>query len=261
MYKLATTGRSIYMDQMNNLRNDYFDSLRGLNKNQVLDRVRKANEDEKNDLSLQAAVEEVKIASDDLFYYLDHMVYTLDEHDATNPIKKLPMHKKYMRELAQLFLDEQLLLVEKSRQMMVTWLMIACHLWDAQFHEGRRIFIQSKKEVDANHLIDRAKIIYNNYPEYYRRVIHNLFPAREPMAYLKLEFPKQNSVLQGTAQGADVLRQYTASRIFQDEMAFQDKAEEAFIAAKPTIVGGGSFIGVSTPNFKNFFYLLKSDQI
>jgi phage FluMu gp28-like protein len=145
--------------------------------------------------------------------------------------------------------------------MMVTWIMVACHLWDAQFHEGRRIFFQSKKEKDANYLVDRAKFIYNHYPEPYKTVIHNLYPVKEPMPYLKLEFGKTMSVIEGTPQGASVLRQYTASRIFMDEAAFMEQAEDAFMAAKPTLTGGGSLVVVSTPNFRNFFYLLAKDMI
>lgn len=217
-------------------------------------------DDELEAVAYRSAVEEVRIAQDDLHYYLENLVVTQDEHDENHPFKKLPYKEKpYLRELVDLFLTEPLLLIEKSRQMMVTWLMIACHVWDAQFHSGRRIFFQSKKELDANALIDRAKFIYNNYPEPHRTIIHTSFPAREPMAYLRLEFPKQKSVIQGTPQGADVLRQYTASRIFSDEMAFQDRAEEAYVAAKPTIQGGGKFIGCSSPNFRNFFWRVAKD--
>lgn len=211
---------------------------------------------------MQAEAEfSVERARHDLMYYLEKFVFTQDEHDVVHPIKPLPIHKQYLRELAMYFLTEKLLLVEKSRQMMVTWIMVACHLWDAQFHEGRRIFFQSKKEVDANHLVDRAKVIYDSYPAPYNYIIYSKYGMREPRAYLKMEFPAMKSIIQGVPQGADVIRQYTASRIFSDEMAFQEKAEEAFIAAKPALVGGGSFVGVSTPNFKNFFYLMKSDQI
>ena len=232
-----------------------------MTKEEIQTRYSKLSQKDKDELSWVLGVHEVARASEDLQFYLRTMVLTMDEHDDKHPIKPLPMHKQYLQELASDFLREPLLLIEKSRQMMVTWLMVACHLWDAQFHEGRRIFFQSKKEVDANHLIDRAKIIYNNYPEPYKAIIHERYPARTPQSYLKLEFYKNQSILQGTAQGADVLRQYTASRIFSDEMAFQDKAEEAFIAAKPTIVGGGKFVGVSTPNFKNFFYLTARDSV
>lgn len=206
-------------------------------------------------------VEQIKRAKDDLLYFLDHFVYTLDEHDSVHPVKPMPMEKEYLRELASLFLSEKLLLVEKSRQMMATWLFVACCLWDAQFHEGRRIFLQSKKEVDADGLIQRAKHIYNNYPEPYKGLIHAQYPAREPMAYLKLEFAKNQSILQGTPQGPDMLRQYTASLVFMDEAAFQPQLEQAIIASRPTTVGGGKLILCSTPNFKNTFYQLRSDLI
>ena len=219
----------------------------------------------KQNLLLLKATQAVERAAENteegLQYYLKHFVFTLDEHDANLPAKRLPMEKEYLQELAHYFFTEPLLLVEKSRQMMVSWIMIACHLWDVQFHAGRRIFFQSKKETDANEMVNRAKFIYHNYPPIVRDVIYAKYPAKTPMAYLKLEFAKQNSIIQGTPQGADVLRQYTASRIFSDEMAFQSKAEEAFIAAKPTLVGGGSFMGVSSPNFKEFFYLSVNDQI
>lgn len=246
---------------MINLPSDWLLSYKDLTSDQIYKKVSKLSPLEKQEFDQALAAAEVGLAAEDLFYYLENMVYTMDEHDEKHPIKKLPMGKRYMQELVVHFLNEKLLLVEKSRQMMVTWLMVACHLWDAQFHQGRRIFFQSKKEKDANHLVDRAKIIYDNYPPAYKQIIHAQYPIKEPRSYLKMEFYKNQSIIEGTPQGADVIRQYTASRIFSDELAFQDKAEEAFIAAKPTIVGGGSFVGVSTPNFKNFFYLLAKDEI
>ena len=255
------SSNSISSPMTGNSLDSYMNTLRGMSPEQLTLAVKKMTLEQKEKLSQMLAEQAVDRAKDDLLFFLDKMVYTQDEHDSRLPIKPIPMYKQYMRELAYLFLTEPLLLVEKSRQMMVTWIFVACHLWDAMFHDGRRIFFQSKKEVDADHLVQRAKIIYESIPEPYRTIIYSRYPARVPMSYLKLEFPQNRSIIQGTAQGADVIRQYTASRIFSDEMGFQEKAEEAFIAAKPTIVGGGTFIGVSTPNFKNFWYLLKSDQI
>ena len=213
--------------------------------------------EEKQQLALGLVAKELEHCKNDLLHFLTEHVLTLDEHEKVNPVKKLPMHKEYLRDLAQLFLTERLLLIEKSRQMLVTWFMVAAHLWEAMFHEGRRIAFQSKKEEDANNLIDRAKFIYNHLPEYMKQVPYRA----DPPSYCKLSFGKQNSVIQGIPQGAEQMRQYTFSRIFSDEFAFQEQKEEAFIAAKPTITGGGSFIGVSSPNFKEFFYLLKSDRI
>jgi len=54
---------------------------------------------------------------------------------------------------------------------------------------------------------------------------------------------------------------HTASGIFADEMAFQEQAEDAFTAARPTFLGGGRFTGVSTPNFRNFWYRMVYDKM
>ena len=212
---------------------------------------------EKQQLATGLVNKEIEYCKNDLLYFLTEYCYTLDEHDSKNPVKKLPMNKQYLRDLAQLFLNERLLLIEKSRQMMVTWSMVACHLWDIMFHSGKRVAFQSKKEQDANNLIDRTKFIYDHVPEFLKQGEYKA----DPYSYCKLSFGKHNSIIQGIPQGPEQLRQYTYSRIFNDEMPFQEQKEEAYIAALPTIKGGGSYIGCGSPNFKEFFYLLKSDKI
>lgn len=210
---------------------------------------------EKLALSQRIAEDETKKCQESLWYFMENYVQTLDEHDSNSPIKSLPK-KEYLKELSNLFLIERLLLIEKSRQMLVTWMGMAYCLWLAMFHQGKRIFVQSKKEQDANNLIDRIKFIYEHLPDWFKEKY-----KANPFSYLKLEFGKWNSIIQGIPQGAEQLRQYTVSLVFSDEMAFQEKSEEAFIAAKPTITGGGQYIGVSTPNFKEFFYRLIQDRI
>jgi len=148
-------------------------------------------------------------------------------------------------------MKEPLVLIPKSRQMMITWLIIALYLWDVQFHEGRHVFVQSKKEEDANSLIERAKFIYDHEPAFLKRHEMN-------SVYCVLEFPAINSRMKGIPEGPDQIRMYTASGIFMDEMAFQDSAEKAFQAAKPTIDGGGRFTGVSSAN-PSFFQTLVED--
>lgn len=162
--------------------------------------------------------------------------------------------KEYIVDLSNLFPSEKLLLVEKSRQMMVTWIACAYALWVALLHDGKRVFLQSKKEKDANAILDRVKLIYDHLPESMK-----LKYPTDPPAYCRMKWGKRNSIIEAIPQGADQLRQYTASLIISDEMAFQEAAEEAFIACKPSLTGGGQFIGISTPNFKNFWYRCARD--
>jgi len=216
-----------------------------------------------NQIALQVRQKKAKLlpaqiekASKDCHYFVKHFALTLDEHDKHNPIKHFP-DKDYIWDMVTLFNDEQLLLIEKSRQMMATWTIMACCLWEAMFTPARRIFVQSKKELDANNLVDRCKFIYDQLPQ----AMKDQYPMKEPRAYLKLEFPKWHSIIQGVPQGSDMLRQYTASRVVSDEMAFQEKSQDAYISLKPTLDGGGSFVGISSPNGKEFFYLLAKNKI
>ena len=105
--------------------------------------------EEKVQLSQRAAQDNSKLVKNDLMTFLTDYTFTLDEHDKINPIKKLPMDKEYIKDMATLFLNERLLIIEKSRQMLVTWIGMAYCLWMAMFHPGQRIAVQSKKEGDA----------------------------------------------------------------------------------------------------------------
>ena len=198
----------------------------------------------------------LKKAEVDFYLFLIEFVKTQDEHDSESPIKRIPK-KEYIKELAHKFQTEDKLLIEKSRQMMVTWISCAYALWFTMFNEGKRTFMQSKKEADANANLDRIKLIYRYLPD----EIKEKYPADNPMPYCKLTWKKRNSSIQAIPQGPDILRQYTSSLIISDEMAFQEKSEEAYMSAKPTLSGGGRFIGISSPNFKEFFYRGVSDTI
>lgn len=183
---------------------------------------------------------------------------TLDPHDKKHPIKPFP-DLPYLHKMVDLWLEHQLILVVKSRQMMASWLYTALHLWDAAYHEGRSIFFISKKEEDAGFgnqlsLLSRARFMLEQIPESYRPKFKT--DKRPP----KIEFIGKYSSIMACSQEAEALRQYTASRIMSDEMAFQDQAERAYVAMKPTLDGGGQFTGISTPNGRmNLFYHLVND--
>lgn len=186
--------------------------------------------------------------------------FTLDPHDKKMPIKRFPQYE-YLERMVDLWLENDLLLIVKSRQMMASWLYIALHLWDCMFHKGRTIFFVSKKEQDAGFdsqlsLLSRALFILERLPE-------SMKPKyKKGLQPPKLEFPELHSSIMAMSQDSEGLRQYTASRILSDEMAFQERAEKAYIAMKPTLDGGGALTGISTPNGRNnLFYYLANDVV
>lgn len=198
-------------------------------------------------------VVEIERAKKDPYFFLTRFCYTMDEHDDKDNFKLFPK-KEYIRDLCDLFVTEDLLLIEKSRQMMVSWIMGGLALWFTMYRPATRTFIMSKKEKDADALIDRIKVIYERLPI----KIKEEYPV-EQFTYLNIKWPKTNSIIQGLAQGPDQIRQYTASLVIMDEAAFQEKAEKTWQAIKPALVGGGKFVGVSTPNGKEWFYRMVHD--
>lgn len=178
-------------------------------------------------------------------------MWTIDEHDIANPIKKFPSYE-YLKLIVDEWITHRLLVIAKSRQMLMTWLFADLLLWDAMFFEGRLNFFQSKREEDAVYTnLRRAKFTYGRLPEFFKRAA----PLSKPLGqerYNRLEFV-HNSTLWAIPQGPEIIRSHTASRILTDEFAFQEQPEETLAAMKPTIDGGGSLAIVSTPNGPTFF--------
>lgn len=216
-----------------------------------------------NQLIKQASKLTTKIEIDraikDPYFFLTRFCYTQDEHwkskGLESPFNLIP-EKEYIRDICDVFMTEDLIAIEKTRQMMASWIMCGLALWDTMFKEGRRTFIMSKKEKDANGLIDRIKIIYNRLPE----EMKNRFP-RDQDKYLEVKWTKRSSIIQGMPQGPDQVRSYTASLIILDEASFQEKAEKVFEASQPSIIGGGKFMAVSTPNGREWFWRTVYDEV
>lgn len=175
----------------------------------------------------------------------DGHIWTLDEADKLNPTKQLP-NQKWLEILSKEWMTEELLAVFKSRRMLISWLFIYLHLWLVLFIEGRSVFFVSDKEEKSDELIVRAQFIYNHIPD------SVMLKPKINKTYCYLEVPGLNSYIMGVAQGARQLAQYTASALFFDEFAHWERARETFMAAKPTIDGGGKVTLVSSPK-EGFF--------
>jgi hypothetical protein len=191
-----------------------------------------------------------------LNYFLARYARTMDEHDEIIPFKAIPYDvKPYMEIVAWCWYHiKKPIFLCKSRQVMLTWLVSSMFLWDAMFHSARRLGIQSKKDLDSEAVVQRCFVIYENLPAWLRSVC----PASK--SYNKLDFPYNSSVINGYPQGGDQVRQFVFSALFSDETGFQGFASDSYMAAQPTIKGGGRYIAVSTAN-PGFFEMMYKDQI
>jgi hypothetical protein len=185
------------------------------------------------------------------------LVRTKDQVDFANPIKPYPTDLVYAKLYTRIWQREKLMAVPKSRRMIMSWTNVALALWETWLFQGRAAAIVSKKEDDADELLQRCKFIIDNLD--YDYIPRELFPQYE-YAYCNLRFPEVQSDMRAFPQGADQLRQFTFSSILADEMAFWERAEDMYSSAKPTIDGGGRFVANSSAG-PGFFQRLVNDQI
>lgn len=177
------------------------------------------------------------------------------ELDTIRPFTMMP----YFEEIIQAWLREPLLCIEKSRDMMATWLIVVCYTWDALFHKGRQHIFQSETAMKTHELCERVMVLANNQPRWLREVAPASFSEGSSRAgYVKI--PKMQSEIIGFPQGADKVRQFHPTGFFSDEAAFNPEAGDCFAAIKPAIQNGGRYTAVSSAN-PSFFQHLCRDTV
>lgn len=187
-----------------------------------------------------------------MWYWLSRYAWTYDEWDEERPVKRYP-GLPYQRYMVGKVEREPLLVLPKSRKIMASWSVMAVLLHDAGYHEGRRMAVQAQRQTDANELLERAVFIWEHLPPWLRT-------TRIVVTTERIRFPDLHSEIRAVPKGADILRQYTFSRIFSDELAHQDDVDEMITAAMATIRGGGQFIGVSSVRGGTVFEALVKDE-
>jgi hypothetical protein len=159
---------------------------------------------------------------------------TRDEHrhDGEYPFPNHPYQRDYLQELCV----NDLVVVTKSRQVMVTWLTLAYILARALTSKHLLAILQTKREDDAIGMADRVKFMYNHLPDFLRRIRPKEGGVRENQS--SLELISQDSLVWGVPQGADIIRSHTVSIFYADEVDFQPDAKASLRAAAPSLDGG-----------------------
>lgn len=173
-------------------------------------------------------------------------------------IRPLPK-KDYFAEIGSYWMYQPLMLIEKSRDMMATWMAVTFYTWDTIFHSGRQNFFQSQTAKKTRELVKRAKFIYEHQPKIIKDV-HKFKFALGLDGAGELISDSLNSEIIGVPQGSDQVRQYHPSGIFTDETAFHSDAGSTFAAIKPAIQNGGRYTGVSSA-FPGWFQLACQDLL
>lgn len=184
----------------------------------------------------------------DPIFFITQVCKTIDEKDSNNPIKKFP-NKKHLKLLIKEIHKYDLSILEKTRQMTVTWSILLYITWDCIFNQGRKWFVQSKKEEDSDAHLDRIKATLDLLPEW-------LIP-RYKKRYCKIIFKHSGSEIKAVAQNPDAYRQYTASGVFVDEDEEQENYESCITSILPMTK---KLISVGTAKGVNYKHKLMTGE-
>lgn len=174
-------------------------------------------------------------------------VLTHDEHDEEHPVKPLPA-KKYLHALTRLRKECPYILVEKSRQVMLSWLWAWLELHDALSQAGAHCVIQGKRaeDVDASNphrMLGRVRFIREHLPALVQPAVVSENVTSETYA--------NGSTLEALPEYPDVVRSRVPTSMVMDEGGFYDDAESNWNAAKASTK---CLALISTPNGHEFVY-------
>ena len=179
------------------------------------------------DKEWQAA--EIKRCSIEPWYWLINYIWSIqkDENVEGAKISRFPCDE-YLRITFGLMFQENFLAVDKSRQMRLTWLMMAYALWNAQFKDNQEIVCQTKKEdVADTELVKRAFFMASNEPKWMRPKF-----SKTDSSYCRLKFPGTKSFIKGIPKGGDQIRSFNPTITIIDEAGFlEGEFEECKSAA------------------------------
>jgi len=168
----------------------------------------------------------------DPLIWLQKYTETKDSHwreaGASSPYRPFP-DKPYFRPLMEVFQAEPILFIEKSRDMMLSWLCVGLFTHVAITTPGIEVLFQSQKEEKAFELVDYAKILYDRSDE----AIRKAHPLKSRIqAAGRLEFAHGSRII-GIPGGGDQIRSYHPWGLFQDEAAFMPEAGQCYDHAVP----------------------------
>lgn len=192
----------------------------------------------------------------DPFHFIVKYLLTEDSQDLDNPYKPFPERcYDYLRHLLDYILTEPLLAIEKSRQVMVTWLMAAYSLWLCLFHKGVMVRIQSKKKEDVEDIIDRISVLYRSMP--------NWLKARHPAKIIgdRIRFPMTRSKIVAVPQGAGHHRGPTPTLVWNDETADQSDLPAIWKALRPSLAAGKGRVVFTSTQAQSWFSMLTKDLL
>lgn len=194
-----------------------------------------------------------------LIFFVENFCWTYDPRSKNKnlPVVLFDFQKDALRYIVEHIDKGQNFLIEKSRDMGISWLMIYVSAWYWLFRDGTNILLGSYKEklvddgVNQDALFGKLEFTIRNLPKW---VLPNKFNLTKHRNKLKLINPENNNIISGDTMNPQFGRGARKTFIFYDELGFWESAKESWEAGADTTA---CQIANSTPAGKNFYWKLR----
>ena len=146
----------------------------------------------------------------------------------------------FQEKVFKLLVNNQYIIVIKSRQLGLSTLVAGYVMWLMLFNPDKNILCIATKQETAKNMVTKVKFMYDNLPSW-------LKIDKEENNRLTLRL-KNGSQIKATSAASDAGRSEGLSLLILDEAAFIDNMDEIWTSAFPTLSDGGQCIALSTPN-------------
>jgi len=202
-----------------------------------------------------------KMCQNDILYWVNLYAATYDPRKtpSTIPFITYPYEDKLLLDLVECIEKQKDILIEKSRDMGVTWCVVLAFTWFWNFKgEGFDFLVGSRKEQyidqigNMDTIMEKVRFLIRNMPTWMRP---KGFDWKQHSNYLKIVNPDTKATITGEATNNNFSRSGRRRAIFFDEFAFWECDQQAWRASADA---SNCRIVVSTPcGFNNQFAKLR----
>lgn len=201
------------------------------------------------------------LCKEDILFWVNSFgaTYNPRKNPSTIPFITYKYEDDLILDLVDSIKNQKDILIDKSRDMGVTWCVLLVFTWFWQFHgEGFDFLCGSRKEqyIDGignmDTLMEKIRFLIRNQPKWMRP---EGFDWKRDSNYMKIVNPETKATITGEATNANFSRSGRRRAIFFDEFAFWETDAEAWRASADST---NCRIVVSTPcGFNNQFAKLR----
>jgi hypothetical protein len=199
-------------------------------------------------------------AAEGCIFFIENFCWTFDPRSENKylPVVLFDYQKDAVKYIIEHIDHGKNFLIEKSRDMGVSWLITYVFIWYWLFRDGVNLLVGSYKEkyVDdgSNHdaIFGKIELTLRALPKW---ILPSRFKVGKHRQNLKLINPENNNIISGDTMNPQFGRGARKTAIFYDELGFWKDAKDAWEAGADATF---CQIANSTPHGKNYYYSLRT---